>query len=383
MTAVRLYILKGLLFAGAIIFLQASVVQSQNLVLNGDFEILSPRFGFNQSWFDEVDMLIGWCSPNRSTPNFFHPNSIRKDFCCFGQSAFSGQGFVGIGTSPISRTEYIQGELTAPLVANTEYRIKLHLRNDVRTNLVSDCFGVHISAKRVKTRKKYSSIALTPSVEVDSGAYIVSKEWVEVSWNFVAQGGERYITIGCFNKQRSITKIPNKSKLIFNDPYVHLDNISLTRSTGEPLFDVQTTTPSPDTPALSLWPDTMEITRSFTAHPTDSTAFILDNISFLLGSADLTAESDPHLDSLVAFLIAFPHKSVEVFGHTDSTGNDKDNLTLSEKRAKAIVDYLVSMGVAEKRLRHEGRGSRHPIATNGTEEGRALNRRVEIRFFEE
>jgi outer membrane protein OmpA-like peptidoglycan-associated protein len=69
---------------------------------------------------------------------------------------------------------------------------------------------------------------------------------------------------------------------------------------------------------------------------------------------------------------------IRINGYTDNIGSDADNLTLSENRAKAVVDYLVSKGVDNKRLTSKGFGETQPVADNSTEEGRALNRRTEF-----
>ena len=72
---------------------------------------------------------------------------------------------------------------------------------------------------------------------------------------------------------------------------------------------------------------------------------------------------------------------VRVEGNTDSVGEKDANQSLSEQRAAAIVEYLASRGVARSRLIARGNGSGHPIASNGTPEGRALNRRTDILFI--
>ena len=144
-----------------LLFILAATLNAdaQNLVTNGDFEKVKERFMFDQSWSDGVDMLYGWKSPNRSTPNFFHPSSKRKDFCCRGVKAVSGQGFVGIGASPVARTEYIQGELISPLQQGIEYLIELHVKASEGEYLFSDCLGMSVTRKRIKTSRKYCSFA--------------------------------------------------------------------------------------------------------------------------------------------------------------------------------------------------------------------------------
>lgn len=102
------------------------------------------------------------------------------------------------------------------------------------------------------------------------------------------------------------------------------------------------------------------------------------NINFLHGSADLTEASTPLLDDVAYIIGKCPGMTVNVAGHTDSQGSATYNLYLSQERAKAVVDYLVSAGVSEARLLSEGYGETKPIASNRTSTGRLANRRIEF-----
>jgi outer membrane protein OmpA-like peptidoglycan-associated protein len=73
-----------------------------------------------------------------------------------------------------------------------------------------------------------------------------------------------------------------------------------------------------------------------------------------------------------------PTESVQILGFTDNTGSDAINYPLSENRALSVKNYLVSRGVPPQRIATQGMGPQNPVASNQTEEGRALNRRVEI-----
>jgi outer membrane protein OmpA-like peptidoglycan-associated protein len=86
------------------------------------------------------------------------------------------------------------------------------------------------------------------------------------------------------------------------------------------------------------------------------------------------------LDTLAASLNKYPNSLIDVYGHTDSTGSDAYNQTLSENRARVVADYLVSRGVNQARIRSTGFGKTQPVASNDTPEGRAANRRVEIKI---
>ncbi len=101
-------------------------------------------------------------------------------------------------------------------------------------------------------------------------------------------------------------------------------------------------------------------------------------VNFGFDSAVLTSTTKGNLDKLAEVLKNNPDTNISIYGHTDSKGSDAYNLTLSEKRANAVVDYLTSLGISRNRMTAKGLGESEPIATNETEEGRAKNRRVEF-----
>jgi outer membrane protein OmpA-like peptidoglycan-associated protein len=104
------------------------------------------------------------------------------------------------------------------------------------------------------------------------------------------------------------------------------------------------------------------------------------NITFETNSADLKPQFFSVLDSVALVAQEFDQTVVEVTGHTDSTGSAAYNQTLSEQRAATVATYLNNRGIDRQRLLAFGRGLTQPIADNATAEGRALNRRVEIRL---
>lgn len=108
---------------------------------------------------------------------------------------------------------------------------------------------------------------------------------------------------------------------------------------------------------------------------------ILKNIFFDFDKATLRPESTNELERLTKLLNDVPTLKIEISGHTDSKGADDYNKKLSNNRAKAVVDYLVSKGIAADRLTYVGYGEEQPIATNDTDEGRQLNRRTEFKIL--
>jgi outer membrane protein OmpA-like peptidoglycan-associated protein len=95
----------------------------------------------------------------------------------------------------------------------------------------------------------------------------------------------------------------------------------------------------------------------------------------------LNASARQNLSTLATNLGKYPDTDLLIVGHTDATGTDAYNMSLSERRAAAVVDYLASQGVMRSRLRPTGRGESEPIATNATEAGRQQNRRVEVAIY--
>jgi outer membrane protein OmpA-like peptidoglycan-associated protein len=112
--------------------------------------------------------------------------------------------------------------------------------------------------------------------------------------------------------------------------------------------------------------------------PTKKT-LILEGVNFETGKSTLTPESETILNGVAESLVANDSIRVEVVGHTDNTGSMAVNRRLSLARAQAVRDYLASKGVAEDRLRARGMGPDQPVTSNRTAEGRAQNRRVELR----
>jgi len=111
-------------------------------------------------------------------------------------------------------------------------------------------------------------------------------------------------------------------------------------------------------------------------------SFVVDNILFATDSYVLTSRAKLELDNLAKFLKSNTTVKIAIEGHTDSVGDDSSNKELSKNRAKAVFDYIVQKGTPALRLGFEGYGEDKPIASNDSEEGRARNRRTEVKILE-
>jgi outer membrane protein OmpA-like peptidoglycan-associated protein len=109
--------------------------------------------------------------------------------------------------------------------------------------------------------------------------------------------------------------------------------------------------------------------------------YILRNVHFETGKADLTKDSYSALNELVEAMKSKPELVIEIAGHTDNVGTYENNLKLSQLRAESVRNYLISKGIAPQRVIAKGYADTQPIASNDTEEGRAKNRRTEVRII--
>ncbi len=108
------------------------------------------------------------------------------------------------------------------------------------------------------------------------------------------------------------------------------------------------------------------------------TLLIINDLLFAAGGTDLEPESSRRIEPLLQYLQGNPKREIIIEGHTDSTGNANENIHLSQQRADAVRQFLISRGIDISRIETRGFGEEVPVATNTTKVGRKLNRRVEV-----
>ncbi|NWF57146.1 MAG: OmpA family protein [Syntrophaceae bacterium] len=109
----------------------------------------------------------------------------------------------------------------------------------------------------------------------------------------------------------------------------------------------------------------------------------IGDVLFAVGKAELSMDALRSVERLAEFLEKYPDRNVLIEGHTDSTGSDELNMTLSQQRADAVRDALTGKRIAERRITTKGYGKNYPVASNDTPTGRQQNRRVEVIILNE
>jgi outer membrane protein OmpA-like peptidoglycan-associated protein len=106
----------------------------------------------------------------------------------------------------------------------------------------------------------------------------------------------------------------------------------------------------------------------------------LPDVTFGVDSTAISPGFQTALDRVAQSMVQYPNSLIDVYGHTDSTGSEAYNMDLSKRRAESVGRYLSSRGVSSARIQTQGMGENYPVADNTTPEGRALNRRVEVKI---
>jgi OOP family OmpA-OmpF porin len=205
------------------------------------------------------------------------------------------------------------------------------------------------------------------------GSFINGYKWFKISGKYLADGGEKYLTIGNFspNVKKDMIRM-NVFKFGFKEAYYFIDDVTLIKA-KEPIEKVK-----------------VEIVGSFVAEQ-DSVLEVkqdikvgekvtLKNLFFENGKYYLLPESYTELNKLVQYLIRNPQMEVRINGHSDNSGSKAKNQKLSEYRAREVFEYLIKKG-AQNKMYFKGYGSQFPIASNDDDIGRAKNRRVEFEII--
>lgn len=362
---------------------------STNLVFNPSFEDYRecPR---KIDALGKLTIVDAWYQPTAGSADYYNICGSRD--CGVPrnklgiQDAHFGNGFCGIYCSKTDYREYLQTELKEPLKAGEMYRVSFYVSLSEYSSGAVATIGALFTTDRIGDTLRSvlmdkSIKQLAPGVSQTVATYFEpqvvndydrvlddTKAWMQISGVFTAKGGERFMTIGNFYpaSQSNVVDLDSLTYLL-PGAYYYIDDVSVTC-----LGCKVETNPESDSSLVAEVPMTYADTLKV------GSTFVLHNIFFDYDKATLLQQSYNELHTLLGILQSHPTMKIEICGHTDGHGSIDYNQRLSENRARAVVDYLVSHGIDVRRLSFKGYGKSRPIDTNTTEEGRAKNRRVEF-----
>ncbi|MEY3398451.1 MAG: hypothetical protein RL220_1045 [Bacteroidota bacterium] len=357
----------------SLIALQAG---AQNLVANPSFEEKSYcPVSYNQQ---RLTVLTSWAQASDGTPDYFNACSkavgVPKNV--FGEEPAShGEGYAGLATySPGKRNyrEYLQSKLSRPLKSGEMVCIEAKVSSADQCLYVTDGFGILLSKEKV-AHERNQVINIPPSLS-NPRLYMLDETsgWVRISDVYEAKGGEEYLTIGNFSFDRDLTVLKRTKEQGASEgsgwAYLYVDEIVV-----KPVKNKSECSCDNDILASLVHDPPLELQEYETVQ--------LDAVLFDFDQDILSDTAQQQLDDIYALLRKNRSMNMEISGHTDSIGNQTYNDTLSFRRATRVINYLVNKGIERSRFEIKYFGAEKPVAPNETDQGRAMNRRVEFQII--
>ena len=360
-----------------------------NLIYNPSFEqhLSCPQRIDPYGYMDEP---TAWWQPTNGSADYY--NNCGGKQCHVPKNKLgiqyprTGESMVGIYTSLTDYREYIETELKEKLQKGETYRLSFWVSlsefspSAVATigglftdKMISDTTRMMLTQNDIKVsqngvKQKLATYYKPQVVNPYANVLADTLGWTKIEGEFVAEGGEKFLTIGNFYPaEQSNVVYPIGLRNILPGAYYYIDDVELYCLTcGKPkqIGDISITK-TKDTTDYSV-----------------GKIIVLENIFFDFDKSVLLPQSYVELHNLINLLNSKPNMKIELSGHTDNKGKDKYNMQLSLDRAQAVYDYLILAGIDKKRLKYKGYGATQPIADNKTDEGRAKNRRVEFKILD-
>ena len=345
----------------------SAICLSQNLIKNPSFEIHAEcpkRMGnFN------ID-LPSWSTPTRGTTDYFNSCSelmgVNSNFKGT-QEPFHGNGYAGFYViAPEDYREYIQAEISKTLEKGKKYQVSFYVSLAEKSDYAIRDIGVLFAEKKMSLNKKtYLSKTQIYSIKdnsfnfqtVLSSKFLTNdKKWVKLSTEFLAEGSENFMILGNFNNNATTRRVDTKIDLKIG-AYYYVDMVSL------------------------IGVDPVNAAEDID-YELDVT-YIFKDVLFEFDRSYLLETEKKGIDALYAYLKVNNHLKVIIKGHTDKIGSNAYNEKLSNKRAEAVSQYLMRLGLEKNRISWKGFGATKPLRDNNSVEGRQRNRRVEFLISKE
>lgn len=337
---------------------------NQNLIPNPSFEDYE-NCPVQLGNFDEDTM--SWHSPTLGSTDYFNNCSTvmgtPKNFNGEQEADF-GQAYAGLYLyAPDDYREYMHVELIEPLQAGVAYEFSFFVSLAERSDFAIKDFGVLFSSLpiQVHTRRVLSKMHLYRDTDNSyhfleikyAEFYRDKKDWLKVNTAFVAKGTERYVTLGNF-RSNSKTRNLMTRRNAKHGAYYYIDKVAL------------------------FTPPTEGIPEALPKELPLGQTQVFQNVHFAFDEHELHEEARTELKDLFNYLETDKSLHLKITGHTDDRGSEDYNQRLSDFRCKAVIDYLLKLGLESQRVDWQGLGGSRPITNNSSESGRQKNRRVEF-----
>ncbi len=335
----------------------------KNLVPNGSFENYRKKS-------ENIKNAIPWIGIASVD---FYQNALSNDTTS-QKGAYEGYCYAGFRFQKKYK-EFLQVKLVEPLHRGTVYEFTMQVKLAFWSNAILKSMGILFSKAGYTKQADAVKSNMIDTICKKNGGLYKAFEWFPVHGFYKADGGEKYITIGNFMAvvKKDMARLYGLSAK-FKESYYFIDDIKLVKTTiGEEKVEVEIVGPNlRDNQEDSI----LQVNKDIKV----GEKLALKNIFFENGKSYLLPESYIELNKLVQYLMKNPTLQIQINGHSDNSGIKYKNQKISELRAREVFEYLIKKGVQNK-LYFKGFGSLQPIASNDNDEGRALNRRVELEII--
>lgn len=361
-------------------------LQSQNLVPNPSFEDIVDFTGKTHSGWHKIQ--------NTDTPDYFNfdgPKPINNIFDKYigGTHPKTGNAFVGyfwLRSNPQRNVknvrEYVGTTLFYTLEKDSLYKVEISLCLDAESNAAIKNFGLIFSANSLEFNKDYQLFSAKPQIEFTLSYPDRATGWITVSAFYKANGNEKCIIIGNFKNDKAtvfkklpVNKVKGKDKkwdlqIAETAAYYYVDDVVIEKTKIEKTaIPVEQKITKEKVDTLNL--DKIEV----------DSAIVLKNILFEFNRTELLPESYTEINKLLRLMVFNPQVIIKIEGHTDNVGSYDFNILLSVARAESVVRYLIEKGINPNRIEYAGYCFTQPLASNDTDEGRKINRRVAFKVI--
>ena len=358
-----------------IIFSQTQL-SSQNLVLNPSFELTKHCADTISNFKSNV---VSWSTPNEGTTDLFNTCNtdefigVPKNYMGY-QEAIFGDNYIGAYLySPDDYREYIQGRFKNPLKKGVKYKVSFYVSLAEKSKYALDNIGFILSNPNIITthwgvlsKDELKNLWLyNSSIHEISNKKLLknSNEWVYVSKEIIAKGGENHLIIGNFEKNNKTKKRKVNKNIEHHISYYYIDLVSV-----EPILKKENI----------IIKKTKTVSKEKKEEIVFNKKYVFKNIKFKFNSTEIEENTTTELEKVLEYLNKNLETNILISGHTDNSGDTAFNQELSEKRAYSIKTYFVLKGINKNRISTIGYGNSKPLNSNETEEERLSNRRVEF-----
>lgn len=379
--------MKKSIWIGLILCTATSFAQ-ENLVENGSFEDTDGKV----KKLGSLNSATGWTSPTAAKPDLYTASKVPEVNVpqnLYGseepKSGGNYAGVVGFSYGDKVPRSYIQTRLSEPLKKGEKYCIQYSISLAEGSKYAIEGMGAMISKKEYGTEAKSSLIEEETSI-VTSKMFSATFDWDKVCGIYIAEGGERFLTIGNFRSNEDTKNEKNKTpKGVTAEAiiaaYYYIDDVSVVQLLDNAQCDCATSDPTEEYSKLIYQKQVVVDDKKMTA----AEKLNAQELYFAFGSNELTPLARDVLNTIAELMKANPTMKIQILSHSDKVedevGEKKIEFAdMTNKRLSAVIEYLTAVGVSESRLLPvpKGNGIDNPEIRSYDDEEmiQAKNRRV-------